>query len=135
WMIDANFDKGPRKFFEAVPAPVRSLIVPMIRRRVRKHLHAQGMGRHSRTEIEQLGTKGIDALATFLGQKAFFMGADPTGVDATIFAFVANTLCPEFDTPLRTAAERHENLRRYIGRMTARYYPDRAELVGCKAAA
>jgi hypothetical protein len=35
WTIDANFDKGPRKFFEVVPAPVRSLVVPMIRRQVR----------------------------------------------------------------------------------------------------
>jgi glutathione S-transferase len=135
WTIDANFDKGPRKFFEVVPAPVRSLVVPMIRRQVRKHLHSQGMGRHSRAEIEELGTKSIDAIATYLGQKSFFMGAEPTGVDATMFAFVAGTLCPTFDTPLRTAAERHENLRRYVGRMTARYYPDRTELAGCKAAA
>jgi glutathione S-transferase len=93
------------------------------------------MGRHSRAEIEELGKKGIDAIATFLGQKSFFMGADPTGVDATVFAFVASAMCPEVDTPVRTAAERHENLRRYVGRMTARYYPDRTELAGCKAAA
>jgi glutathione S-transferase len=135
WMVDANFDKGPRKFFETIPAPVRAFVVPMVRRKVRQHLHAQGMGRHSRAEIEELGKKGIDAIATFLGQKSFFMGADPTGVDATVFAFVASALCPEVDTPVRTAAERHENLRRYVGRRTARYYPDRTELAGCKAAA
>jgi hypothetical protein len=60
---------------------------------------------------------------------------EPTGADATIFAFVAGTLCPHFDTPLRTAAECHNNLRRYIGRMTARYYPDLGEIAGCKSAA
>ncbi len=135
WTIDANFDKGPRKFFEVIPAPVRALVVPMIRRKVRKHLHSQGMGRHTRAEIEQLGTKSINEIATYLGQKSFFMGPEPTGVDATMFAFVAGTLCPTFDTPLRTTAERHDNLRRYVGRMTARYYPDRTELAGCKAAA
>ena len=42
------------------------------------------------------------------------MGMEPTGVDATIFAFVAGTLCPVFDTPIRTAAERHDNLKRYV---------------------
>jgi hypothetical protein len=62
------------------------------------------------------------------------MGTEPTGIDASIFAFVAGTLCPQFNTPLRTAAERHPNLSRYIGRMTARYYPDRGEIAGCKAA-
>lgn len=135
WNVDANFDKGPRVFFKRVPPPLRSLVVAMIRRQVRKALHAQGMGRHTRAEIEALAAHGIDAIATYLGQKSFFMGAEPTGVDATVFAFAAGVLCPQFDTPLRTAAERHDNLRRYVGRMTARYYPDRAEIAGCKAAA
>lgn len=135
WMIDANFDKGPRRFFDVIPAPVRALVVPMIRRQVRKNLHAHGMGRHSRSEIESIATQDIDAMAAYLGQQSFFMGAEPTGVDATIFAFAASALCPQFDTPLRAAAERHENLRRYVGRMTARYYPERGELAGCKAAA
>jgi hypothetical protein len=63
------------------------------------------------------------------------MGYEPTGLDATAFAFVAGTLCPVFETPLRDAAERHDNLRRYVGRMTARFYPDRSELAGCRAAA
>ncbi len=74
WTIDANFDKGPRKFFDVVPAPVRSLVVPMIRRKVRKHLHSQGMGRHSRAEIEELGTKSIDAIATYPRAEVVFHG-------------------------------------------------------------
>jgi glutathione S-transferase len=63
------------------------------------------------------------------------MGGEPTGADATMFAFVAGVLCPHFDTPLRTAAQHHENLRRYVGRMTARYYPDLGAIAGCPAAA
>jgi glutathione S-transferase len=102
---------------------------------VRKNLHAQGMGRHSTSEIAALGTRAIDAIADFLGSKPFFMGAEPTAVDATMFAFAAGILCPVFETPLRTAAERHDNLKRYVGRMTARYYPDYAEMAGCQAAA
>ena len=62
------------------------------------------------------------------------MGAEPTGVDATIFAFAAGALCPTFDTPIRTAAERHDNLKRYVGRVAARFYPDLGEVAGCKAA-
>jgi glutathione S-transferase len=93
------------------------------------------MGRHKPAEIVALGTRSIAATAEFLGSKPFFMGSEPTGVDATIFAFVAGTLCPRFDTPLRTEAERHDNLRRYVGRMIARYYPDLGEIAGCKAAA
>ena len=135
WMIDANFNMGPRSFFNAMPAPLRLAIVPMVRRQVRKALHAQGMGRHTQSEIDRLGSRTIDAIATHLGQKPHFMGAEPVGVDATIFALVANVLCPEFDTPLRTTAEGHDNLRRYVGRMTARYYPNLGKIAGCKAAA
>jgi glutathione S-transferase len=107
----------------------------MIRRRVRQNLHGQGIGRHTPAEIVALGTRSVDATTDFLGTKPFMMGAEPTGLDATGIAFVAGVLCPLFDTPLRSAAERHENLKRYVGRMTARFYPDQVEIAGCKAAA
>jgi glutathione S-transferase len=135
WVDDANFDKGPRHFFDRVPAPFRPLVVGMVRRQVRKGLHSQGTGRHSPAEIVTLATHGIDSIADYLGGKPFFMGAEPTGIDATIFAFVAGLLAPTFETPLRTAAERHANLRSYVGRMTGRYYPEFGEIAGCKATA
>jgi glutathione S-transferase len=134
WNDDANFYKGPVKFFDKAPAPLRPIVVAMIRRQVRKRLEAQGTGRHSAAEIAALGARSTDAIAAYLGQKPFFMGSEPTGVDATMFAFVAGLLCPLFDTPIRTAAERHDNLKRYVGRMTARFYPDHAEIAGVKAA-
>jgi glutathione S-transferase len=133
WTDDANFDKGARSFFRAVPAPIRPLVIAMIRRKVRQALHAQGMGRHTEDEIAALAARSIDAIANFLRQKPFFMGDQPVGVDATIFSFIAGALCPTFETPIRSAAERHDNLKGYIGCMTARFYPDFGEIAGCKA--
>jgi glutathione S-transferase len=135
WLDQTNFAKGPSEFFRKIPAPVRPLIIAFIRRQLKRRLYGQGTGRHNPAEIVALGTRSITAIAEFLGTKPFFMGSDPTGVDATVFSFVAGTLCPRFDTPLRTAAECHNNLRRYVGRMTARYYPDFGEIAGCTAAA
>jgi glutathione S-transferase len=135
WMNEANFRKGPVNFFAKVPGPVRPLVVAMVRRRLRSTLHGQGLGRHSATEIVALATRSIEAISDYLGSKPFFMGDAPTGVDATMFAFVAGALCPLFDTPIRTATERHDNLKRYVGRMTARFYPDIQEVAGVKAAA
>jgi glutathione S-transferase len=83
----------------------------------------------------RLATRSIDSIADYLGRKPFFLGAEPAGVDAAIFAFVAGTLCPYFESPLRSAAERHDNLRRYVGRMTKRFHSELDELAGCKAAA
>jgi Glutathione S-transferase N-terminal domain/Glutathione S-transferase, C-terminal domain len=121
WTSDANFYKGPAQFFRKVPAPLRPVVMALVRRQVRKSLYAQGMGRHSSEEITALATRSIDSIADFLGDKTFFMGPEPVGVDATIFAFLAGTLCPTFDTPIRTAAERRDNLRHYVARMTARF--------------
>jgi glutathione S-transferase len=134
WMHDANFDKGPRSYFQSLPAPIRPLVRMVARHQVRRSLHGQGTGRHTHEEIVTLARHSIDAIATYLGDKPFFMGAEPKGVDATMFAFVASALCPQFTTPIRDHAERHGNLRRYVGRMTARYYSDYPEIAGCPAA-
>lgn len=135
WMDDANFRKGPLKFFEKVPAVIRPIVVAVTRRKLRAALHGQGTGRHSPDEILALATRSIDAIADFLGDKPFFMGSEPTGVDATMFAFVCGLLCPHFETQIRAVAERRDNLRHYVGRMTARFYPELTELAGCRAAA
>jgi glutathione S-transferase len=139
WMNDGNFRRGPARFLDKflldkVPAAVRPLMSVMIRRKVRAALHAQGLGRHSPEEIVALGARSINAIADFLGDKPFFMGAEPAGVDATMFAFLCGVLCPYFESRLRGAAERRDNLRCYVGRMTALYYPGLQALAGCKAA-
>ena len=91
WMIEENFRKGPVNFFKGVPAPVRPVVVSMVRRRLRKTLHGQGIGRHSPDEITAIGKRSVDAMADYLGDKPFFMGTEPAGIDATMFAFA---LCP-----------------------------------------
>ena len=57
WTDKANFDKGPRRFFDAIPSPIRPLIVPMIKRSVIKALHGQGFGRHCAAEIKRLDAR------------------------------------------------------------------------------
>lgn len=135
WMIDANFHKGPVNFFKDVPAPVRPVVVSMIRRKLRKTLHGQGTGRHSTDEITAIGKRSVEAMADYLGDKPFFMGDEPTGIDATMFAFAICAICPVFESELQRAAARHANLRRYVGRMTARFYREFGEIAGCEAAA
>jgi glutathione S-transferase len=124
WIDDANFDRGTRQFFQALPAPVRVLAIPIVRRKIRNAMYAQGMGRHSRAEIGQLGARSIAAIADYLGEKPFFMGSEPTAADAALFPCVAAILSPMFQSPARNAAERHTNLGRYSERMMERYYPE-----------
>jgi glutathione S-transferase len=124
WLIDENFKIGPANFFNEAPALLRPLIAWKVRRDVRKAIYAHGIGRHSTDEIAQLAARDLAALAAQLGDKPYFMGNEPTGIDATVFGFVASALCPAFKTQSRIAAESHPNLIAYNQRMMAKYYPD-----------
>jgi glutathione S-transferase len=124
WVDEANFWKGSAEFFRRVPAPVRPIVIALVRRQVRKTLHAQGMGRYSPEEMLRLAIRDIDAVADCLGTRPYVMGDEPSSIDATVFAFAIGILCPRFDTPIRAATARHDNLKRYVGRMAARYYPE-----------
>ncbi len=124
WVLDENFQRGPAKFFDMVPAPLRPIVRTLVRRKVVKSLRMQGIGLHSGDEIVQLATRGIDALADQLGDKPWLMGNAPCSADASVFATVAGLLCPVFNTPLLAATERHANLVAYRGRGMARWYPD-----------
>ena len=85
-------------------------------------MNLQGFGRHTPGEQDELAIADINALATLIGDKAFLMGEKPCGADATVFAFVASFLTPVFDTPIRTAAERHTNLVAYKELITRLYF-------------
>ncbi len=124
WMVDANFNKGPRSFFDQAPAPVRPFIIAMVRRSVGKTLKAQGLGRHARSEIERFAARDIDALGSILGSKAWFGGDTPCGSDASLWSFITGALCPHFDGGIRPAAERHPNLAAYSQRGFERWYPE-----------
>lgn len=126
WIDKANFDKGPRRFFDELPAPLRPFVLPIVKRAVARDLRGQGFGRHAKEEIERLTARTLDAISARIGDKPWLMGSEPCSADASVWAMVTGLLCPHFETPLRTAAERHGNLTSYRDRGLARWYPDLA---------
>ncbi len=123
WRDDANFAKGPARFFDAVPKAVRPIVRRTIRNKTIKNLVSQGLGRHSPDEVATLVCRDIDALATLLGDKPYLMGDKPCGADATLAAFVGGILIPDFASRLRTAVQGHANLVAYTKRMYEHYFP------------
>jgi len=124
WMVDENFHKGPRQFFDAAPAPVRPIIIAKVRRDVKRRIWGQGFGRHTRREIETLAKRDLDAISALLAEKPFLFGESPHAADASAYAFVVSLLCPLFETPLRTHTEGLANLVAYAKRGTARWFPE-----------
>jgi len=109
-------------FFSGLPPVVRSVVPALVRRKIRSDLHAQGVGRHSRDELYAMGVADMRAVATQLADTPYFMGAAPTAVDATVYAFVAGILDPPFESPVKDEVRRHANLVAYGARMRQRFY-------------
>jgi glutathione S-transferase len=106
-----------KTFFDAIPGAVRWAIVPMARKKVIASTHAQGTGRHSREEIYEIGKRDLRAFATLLGDAKYVLGDRVRTVDCTAYAFLANILVAEIDSPLKEYAKTLPKLSEYVERM------------------
>lgn len=122
WAIDGNFDKGPRMFFNVIPAPVRPIVTSLVRRSVKKSLHAQGTSRHDRADIVRIAGRTLGAFSDVLGSNDFLFGDTPSGWDASGYAFVGSALCDRFESGVRDAALQHPNLEAYAARLHERLF-------------
>ena len=59
----------------------------LIGRHFIKGAKLQGYAVHSQEELYEIGKTDLKAIETFLGNKKYFFGDNPTVEDATIFSF------------------------------------------------
>ena len=118
WIDDRNWPLVRDAYLAGLPPAVQD----EIRAGCRTRLAEQGLGAHTPEEIRALAIADIDAVAGWLGDQAFLLGAGPTKADATVHAFVCNLLAEPFTTPLREATRRHANLVAYNERMLERFF-------------
>jgi glutathione S-transferase len=123
WIEAQGWEITRVESFQSLPFPIRHIAPLMARRAIKKEFWGHGMGRHAREEIYALACADIAALADFLGGQAFFLGDQPTTLDAAAYAHLANILWSPFDTPAQAHAQARANLQAYCLRMKARFYP------------
>lgn len=122
WIVDANWKIFRDVVLGGVPIPVRYAIAPVARRGVRHQLRGHGIGLHSSEEIHAIGRRDIDALADFLADKLFFMGDQPTEIDATAYGQLVNIMEAPIASPVKTHALSRLNLVAFNQRFRNRYY-------------
>ena len=120
WVDDGGFRVVGPAFFAGLPAPLRVLLPLIVRRKMRRDLLGQGMGRHSPAEIGARACADLDAAQAMLGGRPYFGGDAPTALDATLYAFLANALWVEIDSPMRRHLQQQAPLVAYCDRMAAR---------------
>ena len=122
WVLPAGWALTKPAFFGALPPPLRWLLPPLARRGMRSSLRGHGMGRHSAAEVMAIGCRDITAVAELLGTQDYMLGAAPTSIDASAYAFLANVLWAPVASPIQAHAAQRPNLQAYCQRMKARYY-------------
>jgi glutathione S-transferase len=122
WAEPAGWAKTREAFFGTMPAPLRWFVPALARRGLLAEMRGHGMGRHSAAEICAIGCRDLTAIADFLADKPFMLGAQPSSLDATAHAFLANVLWAPVDSPIRRHAQSRSNLEAYCQRMKARYF-------------
>lgn len=122
WSHDESWEKIRAMFAPTLPAALRPFVPPLVRRSVLRTSRAQGTGRHTAGEIATLAKADLDALSVVLGDHAYFLGDEPTTIDATAYAFLGNVVWDITESPLKAYARGLPNVRAYCERMRARYY-------------
>jgi len=128
WVTEENFCVYTpvliEVFFAALPPEHQQMYVAATRKSMVEQTHAQGMGRHTQDEVQQIGMADLQAISDYLGDKPFFMGDKPTTVDATLYGYLANMLLVPMASKARDFGRSLPNLLPHIERMRARYFPE-----------
>jgi hypothetical protein len=90
WMEPAVWSAYKPIVLSAIPKPMRDVAGIIIRRDYKRRCYGQGILRYSRAEIKQICDQDIEAVATILAEKIYFLGNRPASVDAVIFGFLGN---------------------------------------------
>jgi glutathione S-transferase len=93
---------------------------------MRKMLYLQGVLRHSDDEIMEAARRDWQAILPLMGDRPFFFGAEPTGVDAVLFGTLATSLLTPVPSPVRDFLKAQPILVAYTERMKARFFPELA---------
>lgn len=102
-----------QKFFGELPALIRPLISNMVRRKMINSVNYQGLGKHSRDEIYQMGLTDIKSFEAMLDNKRFLFGEKPTSFDAGVYAFLENFRLILTPNPIKSYLDNNETLNKY----------------------
>ena len=124
WLRDENFWIGPYQFFAGVPALIRPVIARIVRKKIIKTQHLQGLGRHSAEQRFELAKGDLAAIESLLQKNRFLLGNKPSGADASVFGFIWTAECPYFKSEIGDYIRSRPVLMNYLSEMRGRYFPE-----------
>lgn len=113
-----------RALFPEAPLEVSEPFADEFRKTVLSQMHNHGIGRHSHEEISQIICADLQALSDFLADKPFFMGEQPTTLDATAYGYIGNFMQPRFESKIVDYLLERSNLCQHYKRMTEQFFSE-----------
>jgi glutathione S-transferase len=124
WVDDDGFAIYSAELFGGMPAEQLEYVPPMVRKRAIEKLNAQGIARHSRDEVHELGISDVQAFGELLGNGPYLFGDQPTSFDASAFGVIGNIKDGPFLSPVRDRINNTRNIADYIDRIREQYFAD-----------
>ena len=122
WQHEATWQIVKNEFFKGLPFPLSAIVPKLLRKKVRKSLYAQGMGRHSEQEIIAIADKTFQALSVLLADKPYFFGSEISSFDVTAYAFISSFTHSNIENEINNRAKSHQNLLTYCDRIASKYF-------------
>jgi len=122
WILEDTWPLANKAFFGKMPAPLRWFVPNLIRKSVRKNLHGQGTGRHSKAEILAIADKSFSALSKLLGEKDYFYGEQPCSFDATAYSILCQFISANCNNEFNDKARSYPNLLNFCQRIEQTLY-------------
>ena len=102
-----------------LPLGMHGPVLFLLRRMLLRQMGQRGLTRADPQGAYARGKAVLDALAGLLGDKPYFLGAEPRSLDMSLYAFLANILDQPHGNPLQAHGKALINLVDYCARMKA----------------
>jgi len=122
WILDDTWQIVKQAFFGGLPWPIKVIVPGIIQKKVRKNLHGQGIGRHTKDEILAISDKSFAALSTLLADKNYFFGDKPSSFDATVYSILCQFISVDCSNEFNDKARSYSNLVQFCQRIEQSYY-------------
>lgn len=122
WMDVQGWGVIKQAFFKNMAVWKQPAFFYFLRKYVRRMLHMQGTGRHTRDEIAHIACGDLQALSNFLGSKPYFFGDTPSTTDFVVFAIFSNYVSGPFVNPVALHAKKLPNLMAHADRIRRQFF-------------
>jgi len=123
WLDPANWAIVRETYFAAIPALLRGFVARYLQKQAKTGLHWHGIGRFAPDERLARLAHDLDAIETWLADRAFLFGDQPTAADCSIAPMLASALSTPEETGLRREIRARDGLVAYVARVHDRLLP------------